>query len=128
MRALSTWDNKCWGRKRELLSLIGLLQHCTQAIPIGRSFLQCLIDRAHSVKELHHFVRLSVRERDDIAWWHRLILNWNGRSLFLFPKWEVGPDFYVTSDATGSIGFEACLGKEWFAEAWPPAMRILTYQ
>ena len=80
LRAFSTWDNKRGGRKRELLSLIGLLQHCSQAIPIGRSFLRRLIDRAHSVKELH-FVRLSVWGRDNIAWWHRLIPNWNGRSL-----------------------------------------------
>ena len=60
-------------------------------------------------------------ERDDIAWWHRLIYNWNGRSLFLFPKWEVGPHFSVTSDAAGGVGFGAYLGKEWFAEAWPPS-------
>ena len=50
LRALSTWDNKRWGRKCELLSLIGLLQHCTQAIPIGHSFLWHLIDCAHSVR------------------------------------------------------------------------------
>ena len=60
LRTLSTWDNKHGRRKRDLLSLIGLLQHCTQAITIGRSFLRRLIDRAHSVKELHHFVSLSV--------------------------------------------------------------------
>ena len=44
-----------------------------------------------------------------------------GEAFFLFPKWEVGPDFSVTSDAAGGVGFGAYLGKEWFAEAWPPS-------
>ena len=101
--------------------MIGLLHHCTQAIPTGRLFLRRLIDRAHSVKELHHFMRLSVWERVDIEWWHCLILNWNGRSLFLFPKWELGPDFSVMSDAAGGVGFGAYLGKEWFVEERPPS-------
>ena len=123
LRALSIWDNKRWGRKCELLSLIGLLQQCTQAIPIGRSFLRRLIDHAH-LKELHHFVMLSIWERDDIEWWHRLILNWNGKRLFLFPKWEVGPDFSVTSDAAGSVGFGAYLGKEWLQKHGPSTENI----
>ena len=45
--------------KREFLSVIALLQHCCQAIVLGRPFLRRLIDRAHSVSDLHHFVKLS---------------------------------------------------------------------
>ena len=60
LRALSAWSNKGAGSKRDLLSLIGLLQHRSQVIPLGHPFLRCLIDRAHSVGELHHFVRLSI--------------------------------------------------------------------
>ena len=64
-------------------------------------------------------------EKEDIDWWYRLISQWNGRSLFLTPKWEIGPDFSVTSDAAGSVGFGAYVGREWFAEKWPPGVEII---
>ena len=83
-----------------------------------RSRVCRLIDHAHSVKHLDHFVCLSSWEKDDIDWWYHLILNWNGKSLFLFPKCEIGPYFAVSSDAAGRIGFGAYLGAEWFAERW----------
>ena len=63
------WARGKAGKKRELLSLLGRLQHCYQAIVLGRPFLRRLIDRAHSVRELHHHVRLSSWELDDIRWW-----------------------------------------------------------
>ena len=112
LRALS---NKRVGSKRDLLSLIGLLQHCSQVIPLG----QHLSDQAHSVGELHHFVRLSIWEKDDIRWWFHLISAWNGKSLFLCPKWETGLDCAVSSDAASNCGFSAYLKNEWFADKWP---------
>ena len=114
LSALSLWKNKRSGLKHDLLSLIDLLQHCTQAIPLGRPFLRRLINRANYVKELYRFVRLSTWEQDDIDWWHRLVTEWNGRSLFLSPGWEKGPDLSVTSDAAGSqfLGFGAYQGTE----------------
>ncbi len=116
---LSFWALKKSRTKRKLLSLIGLLQYCCQAVVLGRPFLRRLIDRASSVAELHHFVRLSVWERDDILWWNFLFQEWNGRSMFLLPKWEAAPNIMITSDAAGSIGFAAIHENEWFAEKWP---------
>ena len=81
--ALSLWSNRKRGPKRELLSLVGLLQHACQAIPHGRPFLRWLIDRAYSVKELHHFVRLSPWQCDDVNFWFTLLLDWNSKCLFL---------------------------------------------
>eukprot|EP00795_Rhopilema_esculentum_P007294 gene7294-12994_t len=116
---LSVWKNRKTGKKRELLSLIGLLQHCCQAIVLGRPFLRRLIDRAHSVSEFHHFVKLSCWEQDDIKWWFKLLQSWNGKSLFFFPTWENAPKISVTSDAAGSIGFAAIYETHWFAGVWP---------
>ncbi len=116
---LKFWDTRRSGTKRTLLSLIGSLQHCCQAIVLGRPFLRRLIDRACSVSELHHFVHLSSGEKEDLDWWNTLLQEWNGRSLFLFPKWEKAPDMFVTSDAAGSIGFGAYYENEAFAEKWP---------
>ncbi len=70
---LRYWSQHRYGTKRELLSLIGSLQHCCQAVVLGSPFLRRLKrlkDRASSVKELHY---LSVWERDDIAWWNSLL-------------------------------------------------------
>ena len=116
---LALWVSKGAGTKRQLLSLIGRLQYCCQAIVLGRPFLRRLIDRSCTVSELHHFVRLSSWEKDDIKWWDLLFREWNGRSLFLSPKWEKAPEIMVTSDAAGSIGFAASFKDNWFAEKWP---------
>ncbi len=116
---LASWEEKRTGTKRELLALFGLLQHCCQTIVLGRPFLRRLFDRAHSVSELHHFVKFSAWERDDIKWWFKLLFSWNGKSLFLFPKWEHAPKISVTSDAAGSIGFAAIYEQHWFAGVLP---------
>ena len=119
LNELTFWSIKRAGRKRKLLSLIGLLQHCAQAIPLGSPFLCRLIDHTHCVKQLDHFACLPPWEKDDIDWWYRLILNWNGKSLVLFSKWGIGPGFIMSSDAAGGIGLGAYLGAEWFAARWP---------
>ena len=116
---LKIWSTKKSGTKRQLLSLIGRLQHCCQAIELGRPFLRRLIDRASRVCALDHFVTLPAWERDDIFWWVKLFENWNGRSLFLLPDYEVQPNDIVTSDAAGSIGMAAIYGDAWFAYKWP---------
>ena len=105
--ALDTWKDRKRGTKRDLLSLIELLQHCCQAVILGRPFLRRLIDRAKTVTELHQFVKLSIWEQEDIKWWYTIVKSWNRKSLFHLPKWENVPDFSVTSDAAGSIGFAA---------------------
>ncbi len=106
--SLSSWEKAKHGSKRSLLSLIGLLQHCCQALVLARPFLRRLIDRATRATELHHFVWLSPWERDDIVWWHTLLDRWNGRSLFLFPNQELSPDFAITSEHHELIGLFLC--------------------
>ena len=117
--ALSLWIKRKTATKRDLLGLVGLLQHCCQAIVHGRPFLRRLIDKAHSVSELHHYLKLSKWERDDLQWWFKLLASWNGKSLFFHPTWEQAPDMSIASDAAGSIGFAAIAGLTWFAGRWP---------
>ena len=71
------------------------------------------------MRELHHFVCLSIWEKDDFRWWFRLISAWNGKSFFLCPKWETGLDCAVSSDAASNCGFGAYFKNEWFADKWP---------
>ncbi len=116
---LSSWLRTKHGSKRSLLSLIGLLQHCCQALVLAWPFLRRVIDRSSKVAELPHFVWLSTWEFDDIFWWNELLDRWNGRSLFLFANQELLPDFAITSDAAGGKGFAAINDNQWFAGQWP---------
>ena len=56
---LKPWRLRKWASKRQLLSLIGRLEHCCDAIELGFPFLRRLIGKAHSVKDLDSFVTLS---------------------------------------------------------------------
>ncbi len=64
--------------KRELLSLIGYLQHACRVIKPGRSFLRRMIDLSAGVRALHHRVRLNAGFRSDLKWWHCFLPLWNG--------------------------------------------------
>ncbi len=56
-------------RKRQLLSVIGILSHVCKAVRAGRRFLRRLIDLAAGVQHIDRFVRLSREARVDIEWW-----------------------------------------------------------
>ena len=70
---------RAWRRckKRELLSLIGHLQHASKVIPVGSSFLRRMIDTSILVKKLHHHIRLNKGVRSDLQWWLQYLEMWN---------------------------------------------------
>jgi len=78
---LRAWRKKKGCKKRELLSLLGLLNHACKAVRAGRSFLCRLIDESTKEKKLEHFVRLNEDARSDIEWWYRFAETWNGVSM-----------------------------------------------
>ena len=107
------------GRKRELLSLLGLLHHATWLVRLGRAFLRSLIDAASTVSPLDHHVHLSAAARADLCWWNAFLPYWNGASM-MPPELSV---FSILSDASGSWGCGAVFKHWWFQLAWPPAWR-----
>ena len=98
------------GKKRDLLSLIGLLNHAATVVQPGRTFLRSLIDASTTVKCLEHHVHLSARARADLAWWYTFLQIRNGISLL--PAAEPSQSIY--SDASGSWGCGATWGNQWF--------------
>ena len=78
LRRLLTLLRRAWRRckKRELLSLIGHLQHASKVIPAGRSFLKRMIDTSTLVKKLHHHIRLNKGFRSDLQWWLQYLEMW----------------------------------------------------
>ena len=64
---ITKWQTRKAGKKCELLSLIGKLAHVAKG-PC-RIFLRRMINTAHQVKQLHHWVHLNVEFKSDLAWW-----------------------------------------------------------
>lgn len=116
---LTSWRGRKACRKRELLSLIGILTHAGKAVKAGRSFTRRLIDLAKSTDHLEQYLRLSREARSDIEWWHQYASSWNGVAM-MSPSLvqTTHMQFTLTSDASGSWGCGAYTGNEWFALPW----------
>ena len=78
---IRSWQHGKSCTKRELLSLIGQLQHACKVIPSGRSFLRRMISSSTTAKELHHHICLNTGFRSDLQWWSMFLTDWNGRQM-----------------------------------------------
>ena len=102
------------GTKRELLLLIGLLNHAATIVRPGHTFLRSLIDASTTVRSLEHHVHLRAPARADIACWHTFLHSWNGTSLL--PAQDPSQIVYSMHQGHGGVahyggttGF-SCLG------------------
>ncbi len=114
---LAGWRGRKACKKRDLLSLIGVLSHACKVVRAGRTFLRRLIELSTTTKRLEHFVRLSREARSDIEWWWQFSTSWNGIKLLKSPA-ETHPAIIVVSDASGSWGCGAYWGSQWFQLPW----------
>ena len=110
---LAAWLGRRNATKRDLQSLIGLLNHAATVVPPGRIFVRQIIE---TMKIPFQRVRLNAHCKADIAWWSSFVTNWNG--IRMFPIWRPGPT--VIADASGTWGCGAfCLPPtEWFQLQW----------
>jgi hypothetical protein len=123
-RVLHEWgDRKACGR-RELESLIGLLNHASKVVRSGRSFLRRMLDLLHGVPSRPHPIRLNKEFRSDLAWWRLFAAAWNGVS-FLPPPRHL-PTVEITSDASGSWGCGAWHKHHWFQLQWDQRSQAFT--
>ena len=79
--ATAAWRGRKCCTKRELLSLIGSLQHAATVIRPGRSFVRRMIDLSCSRKHVEARIRLNREFRSDLEWWFHLAAVWNGVSI-----------------------------------------------
>ena len=115
---IASWMSKKSGKKRELLSLIGKLSHVTKIIVPGRIFLRRMIDGAHRVKHLDHWVHLNQEFKSDLAWWQTFITSWNGRGMMRSVATNETPRFTFSTDASGTWGCGACWEDRWIQGSW----------
>ena len=109
-------------RKRDLLSLLGLLHHAATVVRPGRAFVRNLIDAVGTVQALEQRVHLNSSARADLAWWHTFLGIWNGSSI-MPPS---GAPLLLTSDASGTWGCGALHGNSWFQLQWPESWASVT--
>ncbi len=113
------WGTKSSCTKRELLSIIGCLQHACCVIKPGRQFLRRMIDLAKGVRALHHRVWLNAGFRSDLRWWGCFLPLWNGHCPMSSVVTQV-PRAVLTSDASGSWGCGAFTSTgQWFQLRFP---------
>ena len=116
---LASWLQKESATKREILSLVGLLQHATKVVRSGRTFVARMYQSAAKLEKLKYFTRLTQSFRSDLYWWHTFIANWNGLCILRKPNHANHVNFRVFSDASGSWGCGAQWERHWFQWQWP---------
>jgi len=105
---------------RELQSVIGLLNFTFAVVLPGRPFLRRLIDLTIGVAAPHFKIRLNKGAKEDLTVWLQFLIQHNGRCLFLDQQPVYSPDMALYTDASGSVGYGAICGSEWFNGEWSP--------
>ncbi|XP_072306544.1 uncharacterized protein [Eucyclogobius newberryi] len=105
--------------KRQLLSLLGHLNFAMRIIPQGRAFISHLLTLASSVKSLHSVIILSKSVKSELRFWHLLLSNWNGITLFYRDIISAPLDISLFTDAAPSAGFGGYYLGRWFSAPWP---------
>ena len=113
---IQDWRLKRNATKREILFLVGLLQHAAKAVRPGRIFVRRMYSKAAKLQEMEHFTRLNKEFWSDLQWWHTFLTDWNGVALLPPPR---KPSLTVQTDASGSWGCAGILAARWFQFQWP---------
>ena len=102
-RMIEGWSGRRSCIKRDLQSLIGLLQHASSVVRPSRTFLRRIIALLSVAKRPHHRIRLNAGFRSDFQWWASFLPGWSGISMMAGwnrAQWSAT----LTSDASGSWG------------------------
>jgi len=116
---VKTWLSKKRATKRQILSLVGLLQHATKVVHPGCTFLSRIYSLTTKSKQPSHRKKLSAAFHSDLRWWHVFITHWNSISFFHLTSSNSAPDCCIETDASGSWGCGAWFASLWFHYNWP---------
>ena len=79
--------------KREILSLVGTLQHATKVVRPRRAFVARMYATASKLCKVHFSTRLNRDFRSDLLWWHTFLQLWNGLSILRHSRLSFTPNF-----------------------------------
>lgn len=66
-----------------------------------------MINLLYALRQDDHPFRLNQEFFWDLTWWQELFWTWDGLSFFCIPTWAPLPDYQVSSDAAGALGYGA---------------------
>ena len=101
-----------------LQSVIGFLNFACGAVVPGRPFLRRLINLTIGIDKPFHYIRIDKAGRQDLITWDTFLSNFNGRSMLLADRWVLSDHIQLYTDAAGSLGYGAVMGKQWFFGGW----------
>ena len=104
-------------KQKELQRLAGVLNHASSVVKGGRTFLRRVLDTMNTARQPHHYVRLTLEFRKDIAWWISFVQLFNGKAKIIEAK-PVGLASFQT-DASFS-GFGAYYMGDYLLGSWHP--------
>ena len=111
---IKAWLPRKKAMKRQILSLVGTLQHATKVVRPGKTFVSRMYLTATKLKKLHFITRLNKAFRSDLFWWHIFLQSWKSFNILRHPTLLTTPDFVAQTDASGTWGYAAVLGSGWF--------------
>ena len=123
---IDEWSCKRHCKQKNLESLIGNLEHACKVIPQGRTLMRRMINLLSAFRKDDHPIRLNKDFHLDLTWWRDFFRSWDGCSFFLSPQWAPLPDFQVSSNSAGTLGYGALFKRDCFAGAWSSAQMPLS--
>ena len=111
----------CWAKlatKHKILSLIGKLHFVCRVCPLGRAFLQQMIETSKKAHYLHHCIKLNAEFQEDIKWWLTYLPSWKGVSFLYEADWTSTPDVELFTDASDK-GFGCYFQGQWCQGTFP---------
>ena len=116
---VAKWLPKTNATKRNILSLVGLLQHAAKVVHPGRIFVRYMYNVAARVQELDYYARLDKEFKTDLCWWHTFLGERNGASLLQMAGYPLPPQYTIQTDASGTWGCGAYSQGRWLQWQWP---------
>ena len=116
---VKAWLTRWKATKRQILSLVGLLQHATKVVRPGCIFLSRMYSVAAELKQPSHWKKLFAAFRSDLRRWHVFVTHWKGVSFLHFTPNDSAPDCRIGTDASGSWGCGAWFAGHWLQYKWP---------
>src|SRR6185369_16439995 len=78
VKTLRMWSRRAYITLTELQSLVGSLMWITQVVPLGRIFIQALINKTKGRTKSSTKIRLNRQCQLDIQWWLHILPQWSG--------------------------------------------------
>ena len=119
---VTEWVGRKNVTKREILSLVGQLQHAGKVVRYSCMAellsLGCTLQQVRS-KNLTFIRGITNPFKSYLYWWHTFLKDWNEISFLKLTDSALLAHAVIKTDASGSRGCGAFFNNKWFQWKWP---------